>query len=85
MHINEINIKNRVYNYYFDNLNKTKNKKQKTKNKKIEPKYILINLKIYKDLTTSFTRYGPKISIKMLKLHYHELMGKLEECEGKNI
>ena len=34
MHINEINIKNRVYNYYFDNLNKTKNKKQKKKNKK---------------------------------------------------
>ena len=34
MHINEINIKNRVYNYYFDNLNKTKNKKQKKKQKK---------------------------------------------------
>ena len=26
MHINEINIKNRVYNYYFDNLNKAKKK-----------------------------------------------------------
>ena len=79
MHINEINIKNRVYNYYFENL------KKKKKKKKIEPKYILINLKIYKDLKTSFTRYVPKISIKMLNLHYHELMGKIEECEGKNI
>ena len=29
MHINEINIKNRVYNYYFDNLNKAKKKKKK--------------------------------------------------------
>ena len=28
MHINEINIKNRVYNYYFDNLNKAKKKKK---------------------------------------------------------
>ena len=59
--------------------------KKKKKKKKIEPKYILINLKIYKDLKTSFTRYVPKISIKMLNLHYHELMGKIEECEGKNI
>ena len=30
MHINEINIKNRVYNYYFDNLNKAKKKKNRT-------------------------------------------------------
>ena len=29
MHINEINIKNRVYNYYFDDLNKAKKKKKK--------------------------------------------------------
>ena len=25
MHVKEINIKNRIYNYYFDNLVKTKN------------------------------------------------------------
>ena len=46
---------------------------------------ILINEKIYKDLTISFTRYVPRYSIKMLNLHYHELMGKMEECERKNI
>ena len=46
---------------------------------------ILINEKIYKDLTISFTRYVPRFSIKMLNLHYHELMGKMEECERKNI
>ena len=32
MHINEINIKNRVYNYYFDNLNKAKKKKKQNLN-----------------------------------------------------
>ena len=37
MHIQEINIKNRVYNYYFDNLFKAK--------KKIDTKDVLINEK----------------------------------------
>ena len=41
MHFREINVKNRVYNYYFDNLIKTK---------KIETKNILIVEKNYKDL-----------------------------------
>ena len=45
MQIKEINIKNRVYSYHFNNL----------------------------------------ITVKMLSLHYHELMGETEEHEGKNI
>ena len=38
MHINEINMKNRVYNYYFDNLVTARKKK-----KEIVAKNILIN------------------------------------------
>ena len=41
MHIQEINIKNRVYNYHFDSLAKAK---------KLETKNILIDEKNYKDL-----------------------------------
>ena len=41
VHINEINIKNRVYNYYFDNLIKAKN---------VETKNISIHEKNYTDL-----------------------------------
>ena len=41
MHTNEINVKNRVQNYYFDNLDKVK---------KFETENILINEKHYKDL-----------------------------------
>ena len=72
MHIQEINIKNRVYNYHFDNLVKTK---------KLETKNILINEKNYKHLTIYFTRYVHSKSIKVLSLHYHELMGKIQEHE----
>ena len=35
MHIKEINIKNQIYNYYFDNLIKAK---------KLETKYIIISV-----------------------------------------
>ena len=35
-------------------------------------------------MTVYFTRYVHKKMIKMLSLHYHELMGKNEEQEGKN-
>ena len=42
MHVKESNIKNRVYNYYFDNL--SKEKKAETKNIKN------LKLKNYKDL-----------------------------------
>ena len=67
MHIQEINNKNRVYNYHFDNLIKAK--KLETKNK-------LIDEKNYKDLTIYFTRYAYRKSIKMLSLHYQEFIGK---------
>ena len=40
MHANKINIKNRVYNYYFNNL---------VKAKKLETQNILIDEKTYKD------------------------------------
>ena len=42
MHIKEINIKNRVYNYHFNNL---------VKAKKSETKNILTDKKNYKNLT----------------------------------
>ena len=48
MHVKEIAIKNRVYNYYFDNLIKVI---------KLGTKNILINEKNYKDLVIYLTRY----------------------------
>ena len=30
-----------------------------------------------------FTRYVHKMSVRMLSLYYHELIGKIEEHEGK--
>ena len=66
MHIKGVNnIKNRVYDYYFDNLIKAK---------KLETKRILINENNLKDLVICFTRYARSKSIKMLSLHYHELL-----------
>ena len=75
MHVKEVNIKNRIYNYYFEILSK-----EKTRNKKI-----FINKKNYKDLVIYITRYVYKKSIKMLCLYYHELIKKIEEHEKKNI
>ena len=51
--------------------------------KKLETKTILINEKIYEDLAIYFTRYDHGKSIKMLSLYYHELVGKIEEYDGK--
>ena len=48
MYVKEINIKNQVYNYCFDNLVKVKI---------LETKNIPINGKSYKDLVIYFTRY----------------------------
>ena len=48
MRMGEINIKNKVYNYYFDNL---------VKAKKIDTNNILIGQKHYKNLMIYFTRY----------------------------
>ena len=36
-------------------------------------------------MTIYFTRYILSKVIKILNLHYNELMGKMEEYEGKNI
>ena len=51
--------------------------------KKLEIKNILIDEKNYKDFVIYFARYAYKKSKKMLHLHYHELMGTIEEHEGK--
>ena len=74
MRMQEMNIRYRVYNYHFDNLIKAKI---------LETKKNLIDEKKYKDLTTYFTRYVFIKSVKMLSLHYHELMGKIKEHEQK--
>ena len=47
MHNKEINIKHRVFNYYFDHL---------VKAKKSETKNILTDGKIYKDFVIYFAR-----------------------------
>ena len=76
IYFKEINIKNRIYNYYFDYLIKAK---------KLETKNILFNEKNYKDLIIYFTRYDLGKSIRMLCQYYHELVGKIEEHNEKNI
>ena len=60
MHIKEINIKNRLYNYYFDYLIKVK---------KLETKNIFFNEKNYNDLIIYFTRYDPRKSRRTLSLY----------------
>ena len=61
MHFKQINIKNKVHNYY-DNL---------TKAEKFETKNILIDEKNYKNLIIYLARYDHKKSTKMLSLYYH--------------
>ena len=51
--------------------------------KKLETRNILIDEKNYEDLTINFTRYVHSKSIKMFSLHYHELIEKVKEHEGK--
>ena len=68
MHIQEINITNGICNYHFDNL---------VKAKKLKAKNFLIDKKNNKDLTIYFSIYVHSKSIKMLSLHYHELIGKM--------
>ena len=68
IHIQDVNIKSRVYNYYFDNLVKVK---------KLETTNILIDDKNYKDLLIYFSRYVYSKSIKMSTLYYYELMRKV--------
>ena len=76
MHFKEINIRNRVHNYYFNCLIKAR---------KLETKKNLIDEKNYIDLVIYFTRYDREKSIRMLSLYYHELMRKTEEHKEKNI
>ena len=77
MHFKEIMIKNRVYNYYFNNLIKAE---------KLETINILITekiIRIWRYVTRYFTRYVHKEVIKMSILHYHKLVRKIEEHEGE--
>ena len=80
MNVRDSNIKNRVYNYYFDNL---------VKARKSETKYFNGREK-HKDSVVYYTRYRHKISIRMTLftryiqiLDYHELIGNIEELDGK--
>ena len=57
VYVKEINVKNRVYNYYFHHL---------VEAKKLETKNILIDEKNYKDLLIYFMRYIHSKSIKIL-------------------
>ena len=54
MHFKEVDIENKVCNYYFDNL---------VIAKKLETENILIDAKSYKDLVIYFTRYVHKDGI----------------------
>ena len=74
MHVKEINTKNRVYNYYFDNL---------VKAKEWENKNILIDGKNYKNLVIYFTRYAHIKSIKILIPHYPKVMERLKNKKEK--
>ena len=55
-----------------------------SKQTKLQTKNILIDEKNYADLVNYFTRYNHRKQIRMLILYYHELIGKIEEHEGKN-
>ena len=48
IHVKEINLKNRIYNYYLTNFIKAK---------KLEAENVLIDEKNYKDFVIYFTRY----------------------------
>ena len=51
--------------------------------KKNRNQKLVINDKSYKDLVIYFIRYDCGKAITILSLYYHELMGKIEEHEGK--
>ena len=73
MHVKEINIKNHVCNCYFNNSIEAK---------KLETKNILIDEGSYQELST---RYVHNKSIKMLGLHYDELIGTIDKMKEKVI
>ena len=68
MHSKESSVQKSSVQLYFDNLVKTK--------KKIEFKNI--DGKNYKHLVICFTTYYHRKSIKLLNLHYHKFIGKIE-------
>ena len=68
-----VNIKNRICTC----------SKSSFESEKIETKNISIDWKNYKGLAIYFTSFVNSKSIKMLNLHYHELMGKIDEYERK--
>ena len=59
---------------YFDNL---------VKAKKIKTKSILVDEKNYKDLVIYFTTSIHRMPMKMSNIHFHELIGKIEQHEEK--
>ena len=69
MHNKEIDIKNRVYNYFNILI----------KPKKLETKNTLGDKKNYEDLKISFIRYHDGKSGHILSLYYNKLMGAIEE------
>ena len=75
MHIKIMNIKNQAH-YHHENLIKLKN---------LHTKNIFIDKKSYKHLVICFNRYHLVKSIIILNLFYDELIGKVEEYEGKKI
>ena len=77
MNINEIYIKIQFCNCYFNKSIEVKKKE------KLETKNISFDQKSYKNLVIYFTRYVHNKSIKILRLHYDELVGKTEELEVK--
>ena len=77
MNINEIDIKIQFCNCYFNKSIEVKKKE------KLETKIISFDQKSYKNLVIYFTRYVHNKSIKILRLHYDELVGKTEELEVK--
>ena len=77
MNFNEIDIKIQFCNCYFNKSIEVKKKE------KLETKNISFDQKSYKNLVIYFTRYVHNKSIKILRLHYDELVGKTEELEVK--
>ena len=73
MHTKKIYIKNQVH-YHYKNL---------IESKKLENRNVLINKKSYRNLVIYFTRYHSEKSVTILNLYYDELIGKIEQYEGK--
>ena len=51
--------------------------------KKLEPKTILIDERKYKNFVIYYTTYTHCKSMKIITLHYNELIRKIEDHEGK--